>query len=190
MRFILLIALTVLLSACSSAERDPGAATVALRLPNFTATAPAARGWIMTPGTARAQAAVRSVGDNRTLVAFASEEDLRELAGAESEGALEKAVAEIRTSYEGGRHRLRSFEQDDADEGCREYRVMAEDAGVPDRAGRLYVVTAKGKVCVVPERNLVARLEYSDRRVENEPPLPEFEQEAEAFLESLSVPGV
>jgi hypothetical protein len=190
MRSVVLIALAALLSACAGVERDPGAASVALRLPSFTATAPAAKGWILTPGTATARAAVRSVGDNRTLVAFASEEDLRDLAGAENEGALDEAVAEIRTSYEGGRHRLRSFEQDDAVEGCREYRLVAEDAGVPDRAGRLYVVTARGKVCVVPERNLVARIEYSDRRVEDEPSLPSFEQEAEAFLESLSVPGV
>jgi hypothetical protein len=189
MRFAFLIALGALLSACAGLERDPGAATVALRLPGFTATAPAARGWIMTPGTATAQAAVRSVGDNRTLVAFASEEDLRELAGAQSGGALDKALAEIRRSYESGRHRLRSFEQGDADEGCREYRLTAEDSSVPDRAGRLYVVTALGKVCVLPERNLVARLEYSDRRVEDEPPLPAFEQEAGAFLDSLSVAG-
>ena len=189
MRSVLLIALAALLSACAGIERDPEAVSVALQMPGFTATAPAAKGWILTPGTATARAAVRSVGDNRTLVAFASEEDLRELAGAESEGALDKAVSEIRTSYEGGRHRLRSFEQDDADEGCRKYRLTAEDAGVPDRAGRLYVVTARGKVCVVPERNLVARLEYSDRRVEDEPPLPAFEQEAEAFLDSLSVVG-
>jgi len=42
---------------------------------------------------------------------------------------------------------------------------------------------------VRPERNLVARLEYSDRRVEDEPPLPSFEQEAEQFLESLRVAG-
>jgi hypothetical protein len=111
MRFAFLIALGALLSACAGLDRDPGAATVALRLPGFTATAPAARGWIMTPGTATAQAAVRSVGDNRTLVAFASEEDLRELGGTQSGGALDKALAEIRRSYDGGRHRLRSFEQ-------------------------------------------------------------------------------
>lgn len=187
---LLPVALAALLSACAGIERAPDAEPVALRLPGFSATAPAARGWILTPGTATAQAAVRSVEENRTLVAFASEEDLRELAGAQSGSALDKAVAEIRASYEGGRHRLRSFEAETADAGCRSYRLTAEDAGVPDRAGRLYIVTARGKVCVLPERNLVARLEYSDRRVEDEPPLPTFEQEAEAFLESLSVPGV
>jgi hypothetical protein len=36
---------------------------------------------------------------------------------------------------------------------------------------------------------LLARLEYSDRHVEGEPPLPSFEGEAMEFLESLSAPG-
>jgi hypothetical protein len=129
------------------------------------------------------------MGDTRTLVAFASEEDVRDLAGAESAGALERAVEEVRASYEGGRHRLLSFDAEDAKDGCRLYRLTAEDAGVPDPAGRLYVVTARGMVCVIPERGLAARLEYSDRRVETEPPLPSFEEEAAAFLESLSAKG-
>ena len=117
MRFLYIAGLAVLLSACAGAEREPGAEPVALRLPSFTATAPSARGWIRIPGTAMTQAAVRSVGDTRTLVAFASEEDLRKLAGTESEAALETALAEIRTSYAEGRHRLRSFEEASAGAG-------------------------------------------------------------------------
>jgi hypothetical protein len=132
---------------------------------------------------------VRSVGETRTLVAFASEEDLRELAGRRSDAALDRAMQEIRASYAGGRHRLRSFDSADAQDGCRGYRLSAEDAGVPDRAGRLYIVTAVGKVCARPEGNFVARLEYSDRRVENEPTLPSFDKEAEAFLDSLRMAG-
>ena len=46
-------------------------------------------------------------------------------------------MQEIRASYAGGRHRLRSFDSADAQDGCRGYRLSAEDAGVPDRAGRL-----------------------------------------------------
>ena len=69
---LLPVALAALLSACAGIERTPDAEPVALRLPGFSATAPAARGWILTPGTATAQAAVRSVEENRTLVAFAS----------------------------------------------------------------------------------------------------------------------
>jgi hypothetical protein len=190
MRAVFVTLLVGVLSACASGGRAPDEAAVALRLPSFTATAPPARGWILTPGTAMAQAAVRSVGDTRTLVAFASEGDLQELTGADSVGALDRALGDIRASYGGGRHRLLSFQHEDAETGCRGYRAVAEDTAVPDRAGRLYVVTARGKVCVLPERNIVARLEYSDRRVEDAPPLPEFEQEAKAFLESLSVPGV
>lgn len=189
MRPLFVAATILVLSACAGSAPKLNAEAVQLRLPSFTATAPAARGWILTPGTPDTQAAVRSMGDTRTLVAFASEGDLRELAGPESEGALQRALQEIRTSYEGGRHKLRSFDEEEAEGGCRVYRLTAEDAGVPDPAGRLYVVTARGKVCVVPERSLVARLEYSDRRVEDEPPLPSFDREAEAFLESLSVPG-
>jgi hypothetical protein len=178
------------LSACATGPSRPQAQAVALRLPGFSAEAPPAPGWILTPGTASAQAAVRSLGDSRTLVAYASEEDLRALAGAAPDTALDRAIAEIRATYEEGRHRLRSFEQEQAEDGCRGYRLTAEDAGVPDRAGRLYLVTARGKVCVVAERNLVARLEYSDRRVETEPPLSSFDEEAEAFLGSLAVPDI
>ena len=189
MRRLLPLLVAAVLPGCADLGGPPNAEPVALTLPSFTATAPAATGWILTPGTTQAQAAVRSVGETRTLVAFASEEDMRALAGGGSDAALDRAAQEIRASYEGGRHRLRSFDITDAQDGCRAYRVTAEDAGVPDRTGRLYVVTAVGKVCVRPERNLVARLEYSDRRVEDEPPLPSFEQEAEQFLESLRVAG-
>jgi hypothetical protein len=184
------VAMILILSGCAGSAPELDAETVQLRLPGFTATAPAARGWILAPGTAEAQAAVRSMGDTRTLVAFASEEDLRDLSGADTEGALDRAVQEVRTSYEGGRHRLRSFEEEEAGQGCRGYRVTAEDTGVPDLAGRLYVLTARGKVCLIAARSLLARVEYSDRRVEDKPPLPSFEQEAEAFLDSLFVPGV
>lgn len=189
MRTLLPLLLAAVLSSCASVGRPPEAEPVALTLPSFTATAPAAPGWIRTPGTVQAQAAVRPVGETRTVVAFASEEDVRERAGPDGDAALDRALQEIRASYEGGRHRLRSFEAADAEDGCRAYRATAEDAGVPDRAGRLYVVTAVGTVCVRPERNLLARLEYSDRRLEDESPLPSFEREAAAFLASLRVAG-
>jgi hypothetical protein len=186
MRLALLLCLASL-SACAAGSPRPQPQAVSLRLPGFSAEAPAAPGWILTPGSSSAQAAVRSLGDSRTLVAYASEEGLRERAGGKMEEALDRALADIRAGYESGRHRLRSFETGEEDAGCREYRLTSEDAGVPDRAGRLYVVTARGKVCVIAERNLVARLEYSDRRVESEPPLPSFDEEAEAFLASLAV---
>ena len=134
MRLALLLCL-VALSACAAGSSRPQPQAVPLRLPSFSAEAPPAPGWILTPGSPSAQAAVRSLGDSRTLVAYASEQDLRELTGGAPDLALDRALAGIRAGYEGGRHRLRSFAQEQAGEGCRKYRLTAEDAGVPDRAG-------------------------------------------------------
>ena len=189
MRPTIVIALAALLCACASQSPPPEAEAVTLRLPGFTATAPPAPRWIATPGIAQALAAVRAVGESRTVTAFASEADLRDIGGAHPDVALERAIAEIRSGYDGGRHRLLRFDEAPDADGCRSYALSAEDTGVPDRAGRLYVVDARGRICVFPEQNLVARVEYSDRHLPQESPIPSFEGEAKAFLQSLSVPG-
>ncbi len=180
------VAMAVLLSACFGAAPVPESRPVFLMLPSFTATAPTATAWILTPGTAWAQAAVRPIGETRTVTAFASEERASS-PGANEELELDRAVGEIRAGYDGGRHRLQSFREEPDAPSCRNYRLTAEDFGVPDRQGRIYLVTARGKVCLYPERALLARLEYSDRRLPDQPPLPSFEEEADAFLKSLSV---
>ncbi|HXV22975.1 MAG TPA: hypothetical protein VED46_01835 [Alphaproteobacteria bacterium] len=176
----------LLLSACIGAQPEPIARPVPLVLPSFTVTAPAAPAWILTPGTARTQAAVRPIGESRTVVAFAGEEELTKPAE-NVEAELDRAVDEIRAGYDGGRHRLYAFSEAPDAPNCRNYRLTAEDSGVPDRQGRIYLVTALGRVCLYPELALLARLEYSDRRLPDEPPLPSFDEEAEAFLGSLSV---
>jgi hypothetical protein len=186
MRSTIAFALAALLSACAAQSPSPRAEAVTLRLPGFTATTPAAPRWIVTPGGGEAQAAVRRIGESRTVTAFASQEGLT--AGTPAE-ALDRAIAEIRFGYDSGRHRLRAFESSVEGERCRNYRLTAEDAGVPGGADRLYIVMARGSVCVIDDRHLLARLEYSDRHVEGEPPLSSFEDEAAAFLRSLPAPG-
>jgi hypothetical protein len=186
MRSMIAFALAALLSACAVGSQSPRAEAVTLRLPGFTATTPAAPRWIVTPGGGEAQAAVRRIGESRTVTAFASQEGLT--AGKPAE-ALDHAIAEIRFGYDSGRHRLRAFESSVEGERCRNYRLTAEDAGVPGGADRHYIVLARGRVCVVNGHQLLARLEYNDRHVEGEPPLASFEEEAATFLQSLSAPG-
>ena len=186
MRSTIAFALSALLSACAVGSPSPRAEAVALRLASVTATTPAAPRWIVTPGGSDARAAVRRIGESRTVTAFASQEGLT--AGTPAE-ALDRAIAEIRFAYDSGRHRLRAFESSAEGERCRNYRLTAEDAGVPGGADRRYIVLARGRVCVVDGHQLLARLEYNDRHVEGEPPLASFEEEAATFLQSLSAPG-
>jgi hypothetical protein len=186
MRPIIALALAALLSACAGSSPAPRAEAVTLRLADIIATTPAAPSWIVTPGGSDAQAAVRRIGETRTVTAFASQEGLS--AGTPGE-TLDRAIGDIRSGYDSGRHRLRAFESSEEAKGCRGYALTAEDAGVPGAAERVYIVTARGRVCVLNGSGLLARLEYSDRHVEGEPPLPSFEGEAMEFLESLSAPG-
>lgn len=177
-------ALAALLWACSGLDPTPTAETVSLQLSSVSAVAPAAPGWILAPGTAQVQAAVRSIGDTRTIVAFAGEETHD--AGLPA-AMLDRAVAQVRADYAGGRHRLLDFAETPGGQECRGYRLTAEDAGVPGGAERLYLISARGRLCAYPERGRIVRLEYSERRLPEEPPLVSFEAEAQAFLGSLSV---
>ena len=186
MRPTISLALAALLSACAGQSPGTRAESIALRLPGFSATAPAAPRWIVTPGGSDAQAAVRRIGETRTVTAFASQEGLSARTPGET---LDKAIGEIRSGYDSGRHRLRAFESAEEKQGCRGYVLTAEDAGVPGSGARLYIVTARGKVCLLEGGDLLARLEYSERHVEGEASLPSFEDEAAAFLQSLSAPG-
>ncbi len=181
-----LAALATLLWACSGLDPTPTAETVSLRLPGVSATAPAAPDWILAPGSAQVQAAVRSIGDTRTVVAFVGEE-VAPTDPSTPAAILDCAVAGVRAGYAGGRHRLLDFTESPDGQECRGYRLTAEDAGVPGGADRLYLVSARGRLCADAERDRIIRLEYSERRLSEEPLLASFEAEAEEFLRSLTV---
>jgi hypothetical protein len=205
--FALLIAFFI--SGCATTAEKTTAETIhpagkALEFPQFSVQLPSASGWFEKSNSATEKFATRLVGATHSITAVAvliSQDDpishkVVRLSVFESkmllDKVMDKVIQAIRDQRElpgaSGQVRFNSFHSGDFDDAdpfsiCRSYDYTAEASFGPlDQQGRPMILIWRGRVCIHNDLNIVTNISYTESRLPDEAPFPQFEQEAETFL--------
>jgi YVTN family beta-propeller protein len=186
-----------LLSACSS---TPGLTPVdgspqRMQLDGFSIAPPRGEYWFTTPATAR-DTVWRTVAGfvkrppqqpaGSAVWATAAVANLQDTPFQGPDQLLEHLVRNRETELKSPRFRLVDFKTAAGpSSGCRRYDAVAEDRGVSDFPGQVFMLTVHHTICLHPNvPTLAVNMAYAERRPQALAPAP-LDPEGEPFLRSL-----